>query len=123
MACSMDMLNVITMPAPDGPTPDGMKVASLAGPDTLQPAPACPVLAIGAFTLWPMSYIDNRVSFGMVMYDPLWEIVQQVEKPGARYVYQITLNETDGSGSVTFSGQANQSVTMSLDEICQMLLL
>ena len=119
MACSMDMLNVITMPAPDGPTPDGMKVASLAGPDILQPAPACPVLAIGSFTLWPMSYIDNRVSFGMVMYDPLWEIVQQVEKPGARYIYQITTDEN--AQTVSFVGQANQAVTMSLDEICQML--
>jgi len=119
MGCSMDMLSVITMSAPDGPIPDGMKVTSLAGPDVLQPAPACPVLGIGSFTLWPFSYIDNRVSFGMVMYDPLWGITQQVEKPGARYIYQITLNEA--GNSVTFTGQANQSVTMSLDEICQML--
>jgi hypothetical protein len=57
----------------------------------------------------------------MVMYDPLWNVVNTVEKPGARYVYQIALNGTGSEGSVTFSGQANQSVTMSLDEICQML--
>jgi hypothetical protein len=117
----MDMLEVIKMPAPEGPTPDGMKVTALAGPNTLQPAPSCPVLAIGSFTLWPMSYIDNRVSFGMVMYDPQWNVVAQVEKPGARYVYEITLEGSGGSGSVTFSGQADQTVTMSLDEICQML--
>lgn len=119
MACSMDMLTVIAMAAPQGPIPDGMKVASLAGPNTLQPAPSCPALAVGGFTLWPMSYIDNRVSFGMVMYNPMWEVVNTVEKPGARYVYQITANES--GESVTFSGQADQSVTMSLDDICQML--
>lgn len=122
MACTMDMLSVIEMPSPQGKIPDGMKVTALAGPNTLQPAPSCPALAIGSFTLWPMSYIDNRVSFGMVMYDPLWNVVGQVEKPGARYVYKITLNGSGGSGSVTFSGQADQAVTMSLDEICQMLL-
>lgn len=117
----MDMISVIQMPSPKGPVPDGMKVTALAGPNTLQSAAACPVLGIGSFTLWPMSYIDNRVSFGMVMYDPQWNIVNQVEKPGARYVYKITQNDSGGSGSVTFSGQADQAVTMSLDEICQML--
>jgi len=118
MACSMDMLSLLKLSAPQGPIPEGMKVTALQGPDTLQSANPGPVLGIGSFTLWPMSYIDNRVSFGMVMYDPLWNVINTVEKPGARYVYQITLNS---AGSVTFSGQANQSVTMSLDEICQML--
>jgi hypothetical protein len=117
----MDMLFVIKISAPKGPIPDGMKVTALAGPNTLQPAASCPVLAVGGFTLWPMSYIDNRVGFGMVMYDPKWKIVNQVEKPGARYIYKITKSGSGGSGSVTFSGQADQSVTMSLDEICKML--
>ena len=121
MPCSMDMLAVIQIAAPKGPIPDGMKVTALAGPNTLQPAPSCPVLGVGGFTLWPMSYIDNRVSFGMVMYDLKWNIVNQVEKPGARYIYKITLDGSGETGSVTFSGQADQAVTMSLDEICQML--
>jgi hypothetical protein len=121
MACSMDMLTVIQLPKPKGPTPDGMKVTSLQGPNVLQPAPACPVLAVGGFTLWPFSYIDNRVSFGMVMYDLKWRVLNQVEKTGARYVYKITLDGSGDKGSVTFWGQADQSVTMSLDEICQML--
>jgi hypothetical protein len=119
MSCSMNMLTKIQMSAPKGPIPSGMKVSSLAGPTTLQPAPSCPVLAVGGFTLWPMSYIDNRVSFGMIMYDPQWNIVNQVEKPGARYIYKITLD--DAGKSVTFSGQADQAVKMSLGEICQML--
>jgi hypothetical protein len=54
----------------------------------------------------------------MVMYDPKWNVIAQVEKPGARYIYKITLNT---AGSVTFTGQANQAVTMTLDEICGML--
>ena len=121
MACSMDMLSVLKMSAPKGPVPEGMKVTALQGPDTLQPANPGPVLGVGGFTLWPMSYIDNRVSFGMVMYDLNWKVVNTVEKQGARYVYRITKNGEGDEGSVTFSGQDNQSVTMSLDEICQML--
>ena len=121
MACSMDMLSVLKIGAPKGPIPEGMKVTALQGPDTLQSANPGPVLGVGGFTLWPMSYIDNRVSFGMVMYDLKWNVVNTVEKKGARYVYQITKTGTGANGSVTFSGQANQSVTMSLDEICQML--
>jgi hypothetical protein len=117
----MDMLTVIQLPKPKGPIPDGMKVTCLGGPNTLQPAPSCPVLGVGGFTLWPMSYYDNRVSFGMVMYGLKWNVVNQVEKKGARYIYKITLNGSGDQGSVTFWGQADQSVTMTLDEICQML--
>lgn len=121
MGCQMDMLEVIQMPSPKGPIPDGLKVTALQGPNTLQSAASCPALAVGGFTLWPMSYYDNRVSFGMVMYDLNWKVIGQIEKPGARYVYKITLNGSGATGSVTFSGQSDQSVTMSLDEICQML--
>ena len=121
MIGSMDMLSVIAMRTPKGAIPDGLKVTSISGPDSLQPLPACPSLAIGGFTLWPMSYMDNRVSFGMVMYDLNWNVVNTIEKPGARYVYNITLNGSGDSGSVTFWGQANQQVTLSLEEICQLL--
>ena len=118
---TMDMLKVITMPRPKGAVPDGMKVTAITGPNSTQSAPTCPVLAVGGFTLWPMSYYDNRVSFGMVMYDPKWKVANQVEKTGARYVYKITLTGSGTSGSVTFWGQSDQKVTMSLAEVCQML--
>jgi hypothetical protein len=113
------MLAPIKMRGPQGKIPDGMKVTCLSGPNVLTPATACPVLSIGSFILWPFSYIDNRVSFGMIMYDPQGKAVATVEKKGARYVYKITLNLPQSS--VTFSGQADQSVTMTLDEICKML--
>ena len=120
MACSMDMLFVVKLAAPKGPIPAGMKVTALSGPSGAPTKPG-PVLTVGGFTLWPMSYNDNRMSMGMVMYDPHWKVVNQVEKKGARYIYKITSNGSGGSGSVTFSGQDDHSVTMSLDEICQML--
>ena len=120
MACTMDMLAPFKMSSPPGAIPAGLKVTCLAGPNVLTPpAGGCPVLTIGSFILCPFSYIDNRVSFGMVMYDPQGSAITTIEKPGARYIYQITLNVPQNS--VTFTGQADQSVTMSLDEICGML--
>src|SRR5687768_12651980 len=64
MACSMDMLFVVKLAAPKGPIPAGMKVTALSGPSGTPTKPG-PVLAVGGFTLWPMSYDDNRMSMGM----------------------------------------------------------
>jgi hypothetical protein len=62
---------------------------------------------------------DYDLYHAMVMYSPTHHIVKTVEKKGARYIYKVTVNAP--SSSVTFSGQADQSVTMTLDEICKML--
>ena len=117
MQCSPDMFEVITMSQPPGGRiPEGLKVAF--GTDASgYPAKSGPVLAIGGFTFWPMSYYDNRVSFCMVMYDLKWNPIAQVEKPGSRYVYKITLTGTDA----TFVGQSDQSVTVSFEDICDFL--
>ena len=122
MDLKTENLFILSMPAPKGPIPSGLKETAIAGPDTLNPAASCPVLAIGSFTLWPMSYIDNRMSFGMVMYDPADKLVKQVEIQGARYIYKITKSGEGEAGTVTFWGQANQSVTLSLSELIQMML-
>ena len=115
--CTIDMCQPITLQSPPGPIPDGMKVTSLADPNQLTGAPSNPVLAVGSFILWPFSYDDNRVSFGMVMYDPLGKVVASVEKPGARYIVSITEGGSGAEGTVTFTGQTNQSVTLSCNDI------
>lgn len=119
--CTVDMLQPIKMQAPPGPIPDGMKVTSMTDPNTLNLTQSNPALAVGSFTLWPFSYYDNRVSFGMVMYNPQGQVVGILEKPGARYVYQITTSGTGPEGMVTVAGQANQSVTLSCTEIDELL--
>ena len=120
--CTMDMFQPIHMSAPPGEIPRGLKVTSLQAPDRLDPTRSHPVLSIGSFILWPMSYYDNRMSFGMVMYDPKGKVVGVLEKPGARYIVQISLETGRGTeGSVMFTGQANQSVTMTCMEIDKLL--
>jgi hypothetical protein len=112
MAWPAETISTDTMQSPPGAVPEGLKIASFAGPNSFDSA-ATPVIRVGSFTLWPMSYYDNRVSLGMVVYDPCGCPVRVVEKPGARYVYKIT-NE---NGSVTVWGQADQRVTLSPDDI------
>ena len=119
--CTMDMFQPIAMKAPPGDVPEGMKVTSLADPNDLRSAGSNPALAVGGFTLWPMSYYDNRVSFGMVMYAPNGKIVGTKEKPGARYVTQITKQGRDPDGTVVFTGQGNQSVSLTCMEIYELM--
>ena len=120
MGYPTEMFEVIKMAQPKGKVPDGMKV-SFSNDGSGSPASPGPVLAVGDFTLWPMSYYDNRVSLGMVMYDPYWNVSGIVEKPGTRYVYKIDVNGT--SSSVVFTGQSNATVSMTFDEIVAMLII
>jgi len=120
MAPNPEMFRPIKMAKPEGPVPDGMKV-SFSNDASGSPASPGPVLSIGDFTLWPMSYYDNRVSLGMVMYDPMWNVSGTVEKQGTRYVYKIDVDQN--AGSVTFTGQSDATVSMSFDEIIAMLVI
>ena len=122
MALTMDMISIISTPKPPGPIPDGLKVTVFSGPDTLANNAPCPALAIGSFTYYPFSYVDNRVSFGIVSYDGKGNPVEVVEVPGARYIYKITKDGSGDNGSVSFWGQANQNVTMNLQQLANMLL-
>ena len=120
MGCTADMFVIIQQSKPRGNVPDGMKV-SFSKDSSGSPSPIGPVLTIGDFTFWPMSYMDNRMSFGMVMYDPKWGVGATAEKQGARYLYKITIDES--ASTITFWGQSDAKVTMSFDDICSMLVM
>lgn len=95
------------------PIPDGMKMASMTGPNSPTPdgtSDTCPIIQWQGRSYWPFSYIDNRYSMGIACYDQAGNLVGQVEKTGARYVWNITVDET--SKKVTFYGQSNLTVTM-----------
>ena len=122
MAVTMDMLQVLSLPAPKTPPPDGLKVTALSGPNG-GPVQGSPALAIGGFTFWPMSYMDNRMSFGMVMYGPDWNVISTTEMTGARYIYRITLDGTGETGTVTFWGQADHQVQMPVSAFEPLMLV
>ena len=118
MAWPIETISIDTQQAPPGPVPEGLKLLTFTGPDTMQRAGATPVIRVGSFVVWPMSYDDNRMSFGMVVYDPCCHTARVVEARGARYVYKIT-KERDG---VTVWGQGDQHVTLSADDVGAMLV-
>jgi hypothetical protein len=116
MAWPAETISIATMESRPKDIPDELKITSLAGPDSFTAAPT-PVIRVGSFTIWPLSYYDNRVSFGMALYDPCGCLVRVVEKPGARYVYRVTSD----NGTVTVWGQSDQRVTLTADEIGEIL--
>ncbi|NVO11907.1 MAG: hypothetical protein HXX16_18260, partial [Bacteroidales bacterium] len=107
---------VETRPSTSAPSiPAGMKCACMVDQQSTAINPNCPVIVYKGKTFWAFSYIDNRMSMGIVAYDASGKVCTTWEKPGARYVYKITVDNT--AKTVTFWGQANQSVTMTWAEL------
>lgn len=94
---------------PDGAIPTGMKVTCTANGNSLASTPTCPVIQYGSWTTWAFSYIDNRVSIGLVTYDSGGKVVKSTELKGTRYVYKITSDAT--AKTVTIFGQSNAKVS------------
>lgn len=97
------------------PVPAGMKVTCMNDPNTLNPSKTCPVVKYQGMTTWAYSYIDNRVSFGLVTYDANNNVVRSVEKPGARYVWNMISSEV--TKQITIAGQANQTVEVNWSDV------
>ncbi|NTX04576.1 tectonin domain-containing protein [Myxococcus sp. CA040A] len=106
---------VLVPPVPAPAIPSGMKVTCTQGPGTGAAAATCPVIKWKGYTIWAFSYTDNRVGMGIVAYDAAGKVVAQWEKPGARYVYGITVNTTDKT--VTFAGQSDAKITMKWSDL------
>jgi len=98
------------------PVPPGLKVTCLQGPPG-QPRPAstCPVVKYQGVTTWAYSYIDNRVSLALVSYDANNKVIRNVDKPGARYVFDARSNSQQKI--VVFFGQGNMSVTVPWNQL------
>ena len=109
---------VSSVPSSPGPKiPSGLKVTCLQGPNTLNLSTTCPVVQSQGLTWWAQSYIDNRSSMAIVGYASSGAPVAQLVKPGARYVYKVTVDSA--ARTVTFWGQSDQKVTATWAEMQQ----
>ena len=97
------------------PVPSDLKVTPMPGPNDLSVAPDCPVLAWGNYTYWAVDHVDNRVAMSILGFDAYNRIVKQIEKQGARYIWQMTLDQSNET--LTCYGQANNKITVALSEI------
>lgn len=112
--CQVPVIRVV--PTGSHPAfPSDLKETVLADPNRLDPAANAQVLTWGDYTYWVASYVDNRVAFCFLAFDPSGKVVKRVEKSGARYLWQLTLDA--GSKAVTATGQSRDSVTASLAEL------
>ena len=78
-------------------------------------ADACPVAVWNGYTYWAYSYKDNRMAFDIAAYDAYGNLAKEWQKSGARYVEDITVDSD--YETVTFLGQAGNTVTMTFDEM------
>lgn len=108
---------VIFVPVAEAPTPPaGMMAVCLNTPSDGAPlSKSCPVISYGGRKTWIYSYADNRVSFGVVTYDATGKVLQSVEKPGARYVFDVYVGAR--SSTIVLVGQAKASVEMSWSDL------
>ena len=106
-------VQIVPATAP-GPMPTGVGVFCTTGPTTGASSPTCPVVKFNNLTIWALRYNDNRMSMLIAAIDPSGKIIKQWEKAGARYNWQINIDET--KDTVTFMGQSG-SVTMTFDEL------
>ncbi|KAJ3876592.1 Alpha/Beta hydrolase protein [Lentinula edodes] len=97
------------------PPPDDLKYTSLSDPGELDSSEEYPVLILGQYTYWALSYIDNRYAMAILAYDSSGTIVGRWSKQGARYVHHIEFDEI--GGNVSFVGQGNLSVIFQLSEL------
>jgi hypothetical protein len=102
---------VETVPSSSHPSiPSGLKEIALSDPNRLDSSSTNPIIQWNGYSYWAYSYIDNRVSLGIVAYDSNGQVVKQWEKPGTRYIYSIAVDSA--SKTFTFVGQSNQEVVV-----------
>ncbi|NOU65544.1 hypothetical protein GC096_16035 [Paenibacillus sp. LMG 31461] len=76
---------------------------------------ACPVIQWGAYTYRAYSFGDNRIAMNIVTYDASGNIVNQLEKAGARYLSNITMDAA--TQTFTFWGQDDMTITVGWGEL------
>jgi len=98
------------------PTPAGLQLVCVSVPNEGAPASTtCPVVKYKDVTTWVFSYADNRVSMALVSYDGNNNVIANVEKPGARYVFAA--EPSVSTETVLFFGQAGNHVTATWAEL------
>jgi hypothetical protein len=95
--------------------PDGLKLASLQDPNSLNDAVNYPILLIGKVQYWPFSYIDNRDGMAIVAFDDKGTMLKRWDREGARYIWKI--QEDLGNKEIVFIGQSEQKIVLQWSEL------
>ena len=97
------------------PLPPGLQLACIKDAGSGAPtSDTCPVVKYQGVVTWAFSFADNRSSFAIVSFDERGNLLRNVEKPGARYVFDAMTSLPNQT--VTFVGQAANFVTVPWSE-------
>lgn len=100
------------------PLPPGLQLACIKDAGSGAPtSDTCPVVKYQGVNTWAFSFADNRSSFAIVSFDERGNLLRNVEKPGARYVFDAMTSMPNQT--VTFVGQAANFVTVPWSELGQ----
>jgi hypothetical protein len=97
------------------PIPAGLQLVCTPTPDTGAASNTCPVIHYGAYTTWIYSFADNRVAFAIVTYDGNGNVLQNLTRPGARYVFDA-LSDDKGQ-KITLVGQARNFAVINWSDL------
>lgn len=79
------------------------------------PSDTCPVISWDGIMFWAFSYADNRSSLAIVAFDATGKALGTLDRPGARYVAQVTIDPS--AQTVALQGQAAATVSATWDEL------
>lgn len=108
---TVQVVQTSTHPAP----PAGWKVACMPNAVNGGASPTCPVLKYNGYTYWAWSDAQNGVAMAIVAYDSHGVAVKQWNRNGARYVWNVTVD--DVVESVSFVGQSNATINLRWREL------
>ena len=100
-----------TAPVP----PADLKVVCTQSTDVSGASATCPVVAWRGVTYWAFSHMDNRSAMTIVAYNAAGDVRGQLQRDGARYLSQITVDEA--ASTVTLVGQAGATITLTFAEL------
>lgn len=96
--------------------PAGLQTACINAPvDGAPTSKTCPVIYYGSARTWVFSYADNRTSFALVTFDPTGKVLRNVERPGARYIFDVFSD--DRGRKLTLVGQSKNSVVINWSDL------
>jgi hypothetical protein len=95
--------------------PAGLQVVCTTNPFSGAMSKTCPVVKYQGITTWAYSYADNRTALALVSYDGRNNVVRNVTKWGARYVFVMTSSVPNKT--IVMAGQSEQTVTVAWDEL------
>ena len=103
-------------PVAEAPNVPGLQSACINAPvDGAPSSNTCPVIYWDGYKTWIYSYADNRSSFALVTYDSTGKVVRNVERPGARYIFDVF---SDDAGQMfTLVGQSKKSVVINWSDL------